>query len=172
MANHIKEIAIKNIKVFSGRRSVDKKNVRVIADLMSKIGLNTPITVRKCKTGVRLVAGLHRLKAAKLLGWKKIKAVQMSGNKTQAGLWEDSENLHRAELKVFERSVKINRWRRHFFEGGEGRATCATRRETAQRRRYQCNRQETWLYTRRNKSCKTYRRNRTKRASEVGEVRA
>ena len=114
MQNRIKKIAIKDIKVFSGRRSVDDENVRVIADSMNKIGLKTPITVKKCKTGVRLVAGLHRLKAAELLGWKKIDAVQMSGSKTDAGLWEDSENLHRAELKVLERSVKINRWRLHF----------------------------------------------------------
>jgi ParB family transcriptional regulator, chromosome partitioning protein len=110
------KIAIKDIKVFGGRRSVQSDKVRLIADSMNKIGLKTPITVKKCKTGVRLVAGLHRLKAAKLLGWKKIDAIQMSGSKTDAGLWEDSENLHRAEMKVLERSVKINRWRRHFLK--------------------------------------------------------
>ena len=63
--------------------------VRLIADSMNKIDLKTPITVKKCKTGVRLVAGLHRLEAAKLLGWKKIKTVQMSGGKTNARIWED-----------------------------------------------------------------------------------
>jgi ParB-like chromosome segregation protein Spo0J len=67
MQNRIKKIAIKDIKVFSGRRSVDDENVRVIADSMSKIGLKTPITVKKCKTGIRLVTGLHRLEAAKLI---------------------------------------------------------------------------------------------------------
>jgi len=114
MANRIKKVAIKDIKVFGGRRSVQSNKVRLTADSMSKIGLKTPITVKKCKTGVRLVAGLHRLKSPKLLGWKKIDAVQMSGSKADARLWEDSENLHRAELKVLERSVKINRWRLHF----------------------------------------------------------
>lgn len=114
MKTKIHKIRIKDIKVFGGRRSVQSDKVRLIADSMNKIGLKTPITVKKCKIGVRLVAGLHRLKAAELLGWKKIDAVQMSGSKTDAGLWEDSENLHRAEMKVLERSVKINRWRLHF----------------------------------------------------------
>ena len=71
-----------------------------------------PITVRKGKTGLILVAGLHRLEAAKLLGWKKIKTVQMSGGKTNARIWEDSENLHRAELTVLERADRIERWRK------------------------------------------------------------
>ena len=114
MANRIKKVAIKDIKVFGGRRSVQSDKVRLIADSMNKIGLKTPITVKKCKTGVRLVAGLHRLKAAELLGWKKIDAIQLSGGKKDARLWEDSENLHRVELTVLERSERIERWRRHF----------------------------------------------------------
>ena len=112
MSARIKKIAIKDIKILGGRRSVKRKNVRVLADSMSKIGLNTPITVRKGKTGLILVAGLHRLEAAKLLGWKKIKTVQMSGGKTNARIWEDSENLHRAELTVLERADRIERWRK------------------------------------------------------------
>jgi ParB family chromosome partitioning protein len=112
MKTKIHKIRIKDIKVFGGRRSVQSDKVRLIADSMNKIGLKTPITVKKCKTGVRLVAGLHRLEAAKLLGWKEIDAVQMSGSKTDAGLWEDSENLHRAELTVLERSDRIENWRK------------------------------------------------------------
>ena len=112
MSARIEKIAIKDIKVFGGRRSVQSDKVRLIANSMSKIGLKTPITVKKCKTGVRLVTGLHRLEAAKLLGWKKIDAVQMSGSKTDAGLWEDSENLHRAELTALEHAERIESWRK------------------------------------------------------------
>ena len=112
MSARIEKIAIKDIKVFGGRRSVQSDKVRLIADSMSKIGLKTPITVKKCKTGVRLVTGLHRLEAAKMLGWKKIDAVQMSGSKTDAGLWEDSENLHRAELTALEHAERIESWRK------------------------------------------------------------
>ena len=112
MSTRIEKIAIKDIKVFGGRRSVQSDKVRLIANSMNKIDLKTPITVKKCKTGVRLVAGLHRLEAAKLLGWKKIKTVQMSGGKTNARIWEDFENLHRAELTVLERADRIERWRK------------------------------------------------------------
>ena len=39
MSARIKKIAIKDIKILGGRRSVKRKNVRVLADSMSKIGL-------------------------------------------------------------------------------------------------------------------------------------
>jgi len=78
MATRIEEVAIKEIKIVGQRRSLQDDKVRIIADSMSKIGLKTPITVRQCKAGKVLVAGLHRLEAAKLLGWKKIAAVQQS----------------------------------------------------------------------------------------------
>jgi ParB/RepB/Spo0J family partition protein len=112
MKTKIHKIRIKDIKVFSGRRSLQNDKVRIIADSMNKIGLKTPITVRKCRTGIRLVAGLHRLEAAKLLGLKKIDAFQQPGSKNDASLWEDSENLHRAELTVLERADRIERWRK------------------------------------------------------------
>jgi ParB/RepB/Spo0J family partition protein len=106
------KIAIKDVKIFGGRRSLQSDKVRIIADSMSKISLKTPITVRKCKTGFRLVTGLHRFEAAKLLGWKKIDAFLLCGSKSDANLWEDSENLHRAELTVLERADRIERWRK------------------------------------------------------------
>ncbi len=112
MKTKIHKIRIKDIKVFSGRRSLQNDKVRIIADSMNKIGLKTPITVRKCRTGIRLVAGLHRLEAAKLLGLKKIDAFQQPDSKNDASLWEDSENLHRAELTVLERADRIERWRK------------------------------------------------------------
>ena len=111
MSTQIRKVAIRNIKVRSGRRSVDARNVRIIADSINKIGLKTPITVREVDGALVLVAGLHRLEAAKALGLKKIPAVQLSGTKRDARLWEDSENLHRAELTVLERANRIERWR-------------------------------------------------------------
>lgn len=106
------KIAIKDVKIFGGRRSLQDDKMRIIADSMSKIGLKTPITVKKCRTGIRLVTGLHRLEAAKLLGWKNITAFLQTANKREARLWEDSENLHRAELNVLERADRIERWRK------------------------------------------------------------
>ena len=71
---------------------------------MDAIGLQTPITVRMQGKTVVLVSGLHRLAAAKLLGWDAILCVELSGDKIDARLWEIAENLYRAELTVLQRA--------------------------------------------------------------------
>jgi ParB family chromosome partitioning protein len=67
------------------RRECDPEAVSQLADSMSAIGLKTPITVRVVKRDVDtdgsdaiadhfLVAGAHRLEAARSLGWSEIDA--------------------------------------------------------------------------------------------------
>lgn len=107
------KIYIEAISVPAGRREVDADAVTRLAESMSKIGLRTPITIWGDECNLELVAGAHRLAAAKQLGWEQIECVIMdSGTVTreQAEMWEISENLHRAELTVLQRSVQINRW--------------------------------------------------------------
>lgn len=107
-----KKIRIRQIEIGINRRSVDPVNVRALAESMAKIGLRTPVTVRERKGKFILVTGLHRLRAAKLLKWSKIDAFILTGRKTDARLWEYSENLHRAELTVLERADLIDEWRK------------------------------------------------------------
>jgi ParB family chromosome partitioning protein len=57
-----------------------------------------------------LVAGRHRLEAAKSLGWTEIDTFVLDGDDTDARLWEIAENLHRKELNDLERSVYIAEW--------------------------------------------------------------
>ncbi|VTZ27245.1 conserved hypothetical protein [Methylocella tundrae] len=58
-----------------------------------------------------LVAGAHRLAAAKKLGWSEIPCLTLYDEPDeQARLWEIAENLHRAELTALERSELISEW--------------------------------------------------------------
>jgi ParB-like chromosome segregation protein Spo0J len=57
-----------------------------------------------------LVTGLHRLEAAKRLGWDEIDALFVTGNEIDRELQEIAENLHRSELTVLERDTLIGRW--------------------------------------------------------------
>jgi ParB family chromosome partitioning protein len=58
-----------------------------------------------------LVAGAHRLEAAKRLGWTAIKAKSVDYYDDFAGrLIEIAENLHRADLTVLDRSKHLMNW--------------------------------------------------------------
>lgn len=95
------------------KREVRDEAVKALADSMSKVGLRTPITVRPVNDGERLVlvAGAHRLAAAKSLGWERIDAfVEEDCDEIDAELWEIAENLHRAELTALERDEQVARW--------------------------------------------------------------
>jgi ParB family chromosome partitioning protein len=81
---------------------------------MRAIGLQTPITVRPYKVGVtwrvRLVTGVHRVEAAKVLGWEFIPALVMEGGERAARRWQIEENLNRADLIALDRAEAIADW--------------------------------------------------------------
>jgi ParB family transcriptional regulator, chromosome partitioning protein len=120
----IRKFEIKDIKVSGTRRSVDNDKVRVLAESIKKIDLRTPISVRKRNNGdIVLVTGLHRLEAAKLLGWKEIDCVVMKGGKIQRQLWTIAENLHRSDLTTLQRAEQVEKWKRLVKKlGGDGQA--------------------------------------------------
>jgi protein tyrosine phosphatase (PTP) superfamily phosphohydrolase (DUF442 family) len=99
------------VEVVGKRRPLNEAKVRFLAASMREIGQQSPITVREVGKKVILVAGLYRLAAAKLLGWDSILCHYMVGGKIDARLWQISENLHRADLRVLERSEYIEEWR-------------------------------------------------------------
>jgi len=80
-------------------RPINEDRVRMIAASMSEIGLRYPITVTE--KGI-LVAGNHRLAAARLLGWEKIKAEIVSDDALDNRLWSLVENLMRHGLTELE----------------------------------------------------------------------
>ena len=102
------KIAIEDVKIIGKHREVDPEKVKSLAASMAKIGLRTPITVRRTKKGtIALVAGVHRLEAAKTLGWKHIDAFIMEGTQTDARIWQLMENLYRADLTPLEHADHV-----------------------------------------------------------------
>ncbi len=76
---------------------------------IDEVGLLNPITVT---SDMRLVAGLHRLKACQKLGWKRIPATVLNLDKAHAELVELDENVCRRELSVLERAEVLARKKR------------------------------------------------------------
>jgi hypothetical protein len=108
-------VSLNDITVPAHRaRGLDAAAVDRLADSITRLGLQTPITVRYDSDAddILLVAGLHRLEAARRLGWNTIPAIYTDGTADEARMWEIAENLHRAELSAIERAEHIEEWRR------------------------------------------------------------
>jgi ParB-like chromosome segregation protein Spo0J len=113
-------LRLDDVFIVGKRRPIDPEAVKSLAESMRTIGLQTPITVRVVDhvvedghdlgKGFALVAGRHRLEAARLLGWEEIECTEIEVSDLDARLWEISENLHRADLTVQERSDQIAEW--------------------------------------------------------------
>ncbi len=92
-------IAIGEIKINDKRREAVAERVKALAQSMAEIGLLNPVTVDQAKT---LIAGLHRLEAAKLLEWTEIECTICNLNSLQAELAEIDENFIRNDLSSME----------------------------------------------------------------------
>lgn len=87
-------------------RPVDPEKVEQVRRSMAQIGLRSPIEVRaKPGGGWLLVAGAHRLAAARALGFAGIEALIFEGDDREARLAEIDENLVRHELTPFDQAV-------------------------------------------------------------------
>ena len=62
-------VLIDQIRVSPGRREAQPEHIQELAGSIRELGLLNPITVGQDCT---LIAGLHRLEAAKLLSWTEI----------------------------------------------------------------------------------------------------
>ena len=108
---NIERIFVEAVDVGNRLRPMDERVAVVLAESMQRLGQLSPISVyRLDDETLRLVAGLHRLEAAKRLGWIEIEAVFSTGNEIERELQEIAENLHRSELTALERATQIARW--------------------------------------------------------------
>ena len=105
-------IKIDEIKIKPGRREVDENALKDLAESMDEFGLFSPIIV---DTEHTLVAGLHRIEAAKLLGWTEISAFVGDFDKLQAELVEIDENFVRSSLSEMDRNDILSR-RKELYE--------------------------------------------------------
>ena len=88
-------VKISDIKIKPGRRDDKPKSVNELARSIQAVGLLNPIIINGDNS---LIAGLHRLEAAKKLGWTEIECTVSSMNGLQAELAEIDENFVRTNL--------------------------------------------------------------------------
>ena len=112
-------VKIADIKITGRRRALKPAKVNELAESISSLGLQSPITVRLVKRGLGwgktktewvLVSGLHRIEAMKQLGQRKIPCFIIAGGKRVARMSEIAENLHRAELMPLEHDEGVAEW--------------------------------------------------------------
>jgi ParB family transcriptional regulator, chromosome partitioning protein len=115
------KVAIDSITVGKRRRPLDPAKLDELAESMRDVGLINPITVtprfsrmkidgkeERIPSGVRLIAGYHRVEAARKLGWRHIQAsVITPKNRLTRDLLEIDENLIHAELSELERAEHL-----------------------------------------------------------------
>ena len=89
------KIKISDIKINPGRRNAEPKAIKELSKSIVAVGLMNPITVTQDNT---LIAGLHRLEAAKSLGWTEIECNSVGMSSLQAELAEIDENIVRTNL--------------------------------------------------------------------------
>ena len=91
----IRNIALSSISISSRLRALRPDKVDEFAESMRDRRLINPITVRRLDDGGhRLIAGHHRLEAARKLGWEGIPAIIFKGiDAVDAELLEIDENL-------------------------------------------------------------------------------
>ena len=92
-------IPINDIKLNPGRRAVEPEDVENLAKSIAELGLLNPITIDQNNT---LIAGRHRLEAAKLLGWTEIECTVTDLQGLQAELAEIDENFVRKNLSIID----------------------------------------------------------------------
>jgi ParB family chromosome partitioning protein len=97
------------------REGIDNEAVATLVESIQRIGLQTPLSVRWSYDSdgcdiVTLVAGRHRLEAAKRLGMGLVDCVVFDCDENTARMWEIAENLHRADFTVAERAKHVAEW--------------------------------------------------------------
>ena len=123
-------------------RPIDQRVVDLYAETMAARGcLDQPITVRPIATPAngcdhKLVAGGHRLAAARKLGWAEIAVtVNDYANEDEARLAEIAENLIRADLNPLDRAIHLAElkqvWERLHPEAKRGGDRRSTKRQEA-----------------------------------------
>ncbi len=119
---------------YQPRREFREEELRELADSLRNNGLVQPPTVRRNSAGrYELIAGERRLRAAQLVGWKKIQVVLKDVDDQTAAIMTATENLQREDLNPIEEAVSYRTLQDAFNltqadvaeKVGKGRATVA-----------------------------------------------
>jgi len=82
---------------FQPRKKFDEVKLQELADSMREQGLIQAITVRPVEGGYQLIAGERRFRAAKILGWKEIRA--------EVSQMDDMEAEEKSLVENFQRGI-------------------------------------------------------------------
>lgn len=105
-------IPINKIRINEGRRELSTAGIDKLVESMAVVGLLNPISVDESNT---LIAGNHRLEAAKRLGWTEIECSVCKLDGLQAELAEIDENFVRTPLTPMEQNDLLLR-RKEVYE--------------------------------------------------------
>lgn len=117
MSRELIRAKLREISLSSSRPSLPD-TVNSLAESMRASGLINPVIVKRAPVfdgtlmvqGYKVIAGNHRVSAARALGWDEIEAFVVDGDGTlEAELIEIDENLVRAELTAAQRASAIKR---------------------------------------------------------------
>jgi ParB family transcriptional regulator, chromosome partitioning protein len=111
-----REVSLTAVHVPERRVREHRHDPASLAESMREVGQLTPIILDRDLT---LIAGLHRLEAARLLGWETIRAEVRDYDEMEARLAEIDENLRRHDLTVWEQSRHVAERERILAERGE-----------------------------------------------------
>lgn len=106
----ITDVVVSAIKPnpFQPRRNFDKDALEDLAQSLEKHGLIQPIVViKKDENSFTLIAGERRLRAAKLLGWEKIKAYALNIDEQNLRELALIENIQREDLNELEVAISL-----------------------------------------------------------------
>ncbi len=102
--NSVVELEIDQIRTnpYQPRKQFDKQALQELADSIKEHGLLQPIVVIEDIDGFMLIAGERRLRASKLAGLKKIKAIIAKIDKSKYREFALIENIQREDLTPLE----------------------------------------------------------------------
>lgn len=90
------------------RTVFDEAELDKLAESIKQNGILQPITVRALsESSFELISGERRLKACKLLGLEKVKAIMIEANDKQSAIFAMIENLQREDLNFFDEARGI-----------------------------------------------------------------
>ena len=119
---------------FQPRREFSEAELRELAESLKNSGLVSPPTVRRNAAGrYELICGERRVRAAQLLGWKKIRVTFIEANDLTAATMTTTENIQREDLNPIEEASAYRSLQDMFSltqqevaeRVGKGRATVA-----------------------------------------------
>lgn len=92
------------------RKHFDEYELASLAESIRRNGIIQPLIVRRSRAGgYELIAGERRLRAAIMVGLRRIPCVLCNADSCQSALYAITENLQRCDLSMFEEAIAIKK---------------------------------------------------------------